>query len=387
MSSSPNAPVPSEIHDDGHAHGGTHDHDHDDGHDDGHDDDHGAAIHAAPSPRGAASSRPLAIALGITAAFMLVEAAGGFVSGSLALLADAAHMATDVAALALALVAAWLARRPATRQRSWGFARAEVLAALANAALLVALTLWLFVETVHRLREPEPVETGLMLWVAVAGLLANAASYLVLQRGGAGHVHGHGHGHGHAHGDDGHGHGEAGMDLNTRSAMLHVLGDLLGSAAAIAAALVMMATGWWLADPILSALIGLLVLWGAWRVMAESVTVLLEATPPGLDPHAVHDAMAAMPGVAGIHDLHLWRIATGLDALSAHVELDGSLPWHDVLDELNALLRTRFRIGHATLQPEAALDGDDPWRGCTFDTPGGVAACRMSVDAGAGRRA
>jgi cobalt-zinc-cadmium efflux system protein len=296
--------------------------------------------------------RPLAIALGITAAFMIVEAIGGWVSGSLALLADAAHMATDVAALALALFAAWLAGRPPTRQRSYGFARAEILAALVNSALLGALTIWLFVETWQRLREPQPVQTGPMLWVAVAGLGANAVSAWVLSRGsGDGHDHGHAHGGGGAHSHD----------LNRRGALLHVLGDLLGSVAAIAAALIMMATGWWRADPILSGLIGFLVLWGAWRLMRESVSVLLEEAPAHIDAQAVHDAMVAAPGVAGVHDLHIWTVASGMEAMSAHVVLDGSRSWGEVLQGQNALLRERFGIGHATLQPEDAHCG-----GCGF---------------------
>ncbi len=340
-----------------------HDHDHDHGGDDGHDhhdraDQHGHA-HEPGSPtgmgRGAATGamRRLAIALGITFAFMVVEAVGGWVSGSLALLADAAHMATDVAALGLALFAAWLAGRPPTRQRSYGFARAEILAALVNSALLGALTIWLFIETWHRLWNPEPVQTGPMLWVAIAGLGANAVSAWVLSRGGG---DAHGHSHGHTRGGGGHSH-----DLNTRGALLHVLGDLLGSAAAIAAALIMMATGWWRADPILSGLIGFLVLWGAWRLMRESVTVLLEATPAHIDAQAVHDAMTAAPGVAGVHDLHIWTVASGMEAMSAHVVLDGSRPWTEVLTGQTALLRERFGIGHATLQPEDAHCG-----GCQF---------------------
>jgi cobalt-zinc-cadmium efflux system protein len=328
------------------------DHDHDGSHVHAHGSHHAHRI--TPPKPGSDAARPLAIALVITAIFMVVEIIGGWLSGSLALLADAAHMGTDVAALGLALFAAWLARRPATRQRSWGFARAEILAALANAALLVAVTGWLFVETWRRLREPQPVDTGPMLWVAVAGLGANAVAAWVLSRGGAGHSHG---------------------NLNTRGALLHVLGDLLGSVAAIAAALIMMATGWWLADPILSGLIGLLVLVGAWRLLVEAVAVLMEATPPGIDGQQVHDAMAALSGVAGVHDLHIWRVASGLDALSAHVELDRTRPWSDVLTETSAVLRERFGILHVTLQPEDALDGVDPHRGCSLDTPEGMAAC------------
>ncbi|MCC6312723.1 MAG: cation transporter [Thermomicrobiales bacterium] len=325
--------------------------------------DHSSHNHDhVPHESGRANPRPLAIALGITAAFTVVEAVGGLLTGSLALLADAAHMLTDVGALALALAAIWLARRPPTPQRSFGFARAEVLAALINSAVLVAVTGWLFWEVIQRLNHPPEVDSGPMLIVAVAGLLANAASAWTLSRGG-GHQH----------------------DLNTRGAFLHVIGDLLGSVAAIVAALVMLATGWWLADPILSAGIGLLVLISAWRLLRESTEVLLEATPTGIDPAEVASAMASAPGVIGVHDLHIWTVTSGLVALSAHVELADGQSWPEALTELNRRLRP-FGIVHATLQPEPASDIADPFRGCTLDSPEGRAACRASHESDAASR-
>ena len=249
--------------------------------------------------------KPLAIAFGITFAFMVAEIVGGLLTNSLALLADAGHMATDAAALALALGAVWLARRPPTPARSFGFYRAEVLAALVNAATLVAISVYIFWEAFQRLGNPPEVDSGPMLVVAVAGLLANAASAWVLMRGG-GHEH----------------------NLNTRGAFLHVIGDMLGSVGAIAAALIMMATGWYLADPILSAGIGGLILWSSWRLFRESVDVLLESAPKRVDVAAVCKAMKGVEGVAAVHDLHVWTVTSGLVALSAHVEVSPARDWH-----------------------------------------------------------
>lgn len=311
-------------------------------------------------PRDRVNRRPLLIALLITATFLVVEVIGGLLTNSLALLADAGHMVTDVAALSLSLLAIWLASRPATAERSFGFYRAEVLAALVNSATLIAISIYIFWEAFQRLSEPPDVRSGPMLAVAVAGLVANAASAWVLMRGG--------------------GHEE---NLNTRGAFLHVVGDMLGSVGAILAALIMLATGWYLADPILSALIGMLILWNSWRLLRESVDVLLEATPPAIDPQAVRRAVVDIPGVAGIHDLHIWTVTSGFIAMSGHIEVTGERPWSDVLREVTSLLRGRFGIAHVTLQPEEPSDEDDPFRGCSLDTPEGRAACRYpaTIDA------
>jgi cobalt-zinc-cadmium efflux system protein len=296
--------------------------------------------------------RNLAIALGITVVFLVVEVAGALLTDSLALLADAGHMLTDAGALALALGAGWLAARPATDRRSFGYLRAEILAAAVNAAVLIAVSLYIFWEAFQRLSDPPEIESGLMLAVAVAGLLANAASAWVLSRGG-GHTH----------------------DLNTRGAFLHVLGDMLGSAGAITAALVMLATGWYYADPLLSAGIGLLILWGAWRLLRESVDVLLEATPGSIDAAEVRDAIVAVEGVSGVHDLHIWTVTSGLVALSGHVEVTNQRDWDELLVDLHEMLRDEFSIGHLTLQPETANRHRDPWRGCSIDSPSGRHAC------------
>lgn len=298
--------------------------------------------------------RPLVVALVITATFLVVEVVGGLLTGSLALLADAGHMATDVAALALSLGAAWLAGRPATPQYSFGFRRAEILAAFVNAASLLAISVWVLWEAFQRLGDPPEVDSGPMLAVALAGLAANVASAAVLARDG-----------GHAH------------DLNTRGALLHVIGDALGSVGAIAAALVMLATGWYLADPILSAGIGLLIVWNAWRLLRESVDVLLESTPGDMDSDDVRAAMAMVDGVDGVHDLHIWTVTSGFVSLSAHVDLVAGRRWEPVLLELSAMLRERFDIVHVTLQPEAVEALPDSFRGCSIDTPEGLALCQV----------
>ncbi|MDQ3655473.1 MAG: cation diffusion facilitator family transporter [Chloroflexota bacterium] len=308
-----------------------------------------------------ANRQPLVLALVITTVFLVAEVIGGLLTNSLALLADAGHMATDVAALALALFAIWLARRPATPERSFGFARAEILAALVNAGSLIAISIYIFWEAFKRIGEPPDVDSGPMLIVAVAGLAANAASAWVLMRGG--------------------GHRD---NLNTRGAYLHVVGDMLGSVGAIAAALIMLATGWYLADPILSAGIGVLILWSSWRLLRESVDVLLESTPKGIDPLKVRDAMDAVDGVSGVHDVHdvhIWTVTSGLIAMSCHVGVTGEREWPVLLDELTTLLRTRFGIAHVTLQPEmmGSAPGGDPV--CSLDTESGRNACRVALTA------
>jgi cobalt-zinc-cadmium efflux system protein len=293
-------------------------------------------------------------ALAITATFLVVEVLGGLLTGSLALLADAGHMATDVAALALSLGASWLARRPATPQYSFGYRRAEVLAAFVNAASLLAISVYVFWEAYQRLGDPPNVDSGPMFAVAVAGLAANAASAAVLARGG--------------------GHSD---DLNTRGAFLHVVGDALGSVGAIVAALVMLATDWYLADPILSAGIGILIVWSSWRLLCESVDVLLESTPDEMDSDAVRSALTGVDGVEGVHDLHIWTVSSGFVSLSAHVELAEGRQWEPVLLDLSAQLRERFGIVHVTLQPETVAALPDSFRGCSIDTPEGREICQV----------
>ncbi|MDF3040978.1 MAG: cation diffusion facilitator family transporter [Thermomicrobiales bacterium] len=315
----------------------------------GHDHSHDSAVSDRP-PR--VDRRPLVIAMAITATFFVVEVVGAFLSNSLALLADAAHMLTDVAALGLALFAMWLASRPTSPERTFGYLRAEILAALVNAVALIVMALYIFWEAWQRLQEPPEVQSGTLLVVAVAGLLANLAAAWVLSRGG-GHKH----------------------NLNTRGAFLHVLGDLLGSVATITAALVIAFTGWYAADPLLSVLIGGLVVFGAWSLLRESVDVLLEAAPRGIVIADVRRAMDAVIGVEGVHDLHIWTVTSGLTALSAHVETNDIANWETCMISLSRMLREQFGIAHVTLQPEAPHPPGESWDRCSIDAPEGRAAC------------
>lgn len=271
------------------------------------------------------SRRRLALALGVTAVFFVVQFIGGLWTGSLALLADSAHLLGDAGALLLALGAAWLAAKPATRERTFGFRRAEILAALINGLTLVAAALWIGHEAFERLQDPRPIATGPMLLIAVAGLAANVVSLRIL----------------------GHGHG-----LNERGAYLHVLSDLLGSIAVIAAGLLIAAFGWYLADPILSVFIGGLVLISAFRLIKEAVDVLMLVAPRHLDVTAIARRMNETPGVVAVHDLHLWTVTSGFVSLSAHVLIAASAEPCKVLEALTELLHHEFGIEHSTLQLE-----------------------------------
>jgi cobalt-zinc-cadmium efflux system protein len=280
----------------------------------------------------AASRRALAVALGLTASYTVVEVVGGFVAGSLALLADAVHMLSDNVALALALVAAWLAAKPATSERTFGYKRAEVLAALANGVLLVALAIWIFVEAVMRLRDPGDVLGGWMLGIALVGIVVNVAAGLVLSR---------------ARTDS----------LNVEAALRHVFADLLGSLGVAVAAVVILATGWVRADPLVSILIGVLVLASAWSVVRDSTSILLESTPRGIDADALGRRLASFPGVVEVHDLHVWTITSGFPALSAHVLVRPGDDCHERRRQLERLLYSEFGIEHTTLQVDHAGEG------------------------------
>ena len=275
------------------------------------------------------AGRPLAVALVLVLGFAAVELVGGLLAGSLALLADAAHMLADGGALALALGAAWLAGRPATVERSFGWRRAEILAALANGVGLVVLAGWIAWEAVGRLGDPPEVDGWWVVAVGVAGLAVNAAAARVL-------------------------HGAGGTNLNVRAALRHVLADLLSSAGVIVAGLLVLGPGWQEADPAVSLVIALLVLLSAWGVLRESLGVLLEATPRGIDAKAVGTAMAAAPGVVGVHDLHIWTITSGFPSLSAHVTVEPGADCHAIRRQLEAMLHQRFRLDHTTLQVEHA---------------------------------
>jgi cobalt-zinc-cadmium efflux system protein len=272
--------------------------------------------------------KALATALVLVLGFAGVEVAAGLAAGSLALLADAAHMFSDALALGLALFAAWLAGRPATPERSFGWRRAEVLAALVNAVVLVVLGIWIVWEATGRLSDPPGVTSGWVLGAGLAGLAVNLAAAYVLRAAGSG--------------------------LNVRAAMLHVLADLASSVGVVVAGLVLLATGWAYADPVAGLLIGILVVLSTFGVLRETVGVLLEGTPAGMDAREIGAAIASTDGVVGVHDLHLWTITSGFPALSAHVLVAAGADCHSIRRELEVLLRDRYELTHTTLQVEHA---------------------------------
>jgi cobalt-zinc-cadmium efflux system protein len=301
----------------------------------GHDHGHGhggAAAHAAGRRRDA---RALGIVLALTAGFAVLELVGGLVAGSVALVADAAHMGSDAAALALALGAVWIARRPPTTRMSFGWRRAEILAALVNGVALVAIGIWVMIEAARRIPDPPQIDAVPTLVIGLAGLLVNVAGATILWRSG-------------------------GESLNVRAATLHVLADLLGSLGVVVAALAVLGPGWEIADPLAGLLIGALVLLGSRRVLRESLAVLLEATPAGMDADAIGRAMAATPGVLEVHDLHVWTITSGFPALSAHVLVERDEDCHARRRDLARMLGEDFGIDHTTLQVEH--DRDEPHR-------------------------
>jgi cobalt-zinc-cadmium efflux system protein len=278
-------------------------------------------------PRGSSAPLPrLRLVLVLTAVFMVVEAVGGWLSGSLALLADAGHMLTDVGALGLSLLTAWIAQRPADSSKTYGYLRWEILAALVNGAALFGIAGWIVIEAVQRIQSPEPIRTGLFLAVAAAGLVVNLVSLTLLHRA--------------RHGS-----------LNARGAYLHVMGDALGSAGALAAAGIITLTGWTLADPIVSILLSLLILVGAWRLLRESTDILLESVPSHVSIVEVEQRMLAVPGVTAVHDLHVWTVTTGMVAMSGHAIVPDLRSHPGVLEEIRAAM-CRLGIGHVTIQLE-----------------------------------
>ncbi len=281
--------------------------------------------------------RPLAIVLAISSTILIVEVIGAFISGSLALLADAGHMLTDVAGLSLALVAAMLAGRPATDSRTWGYRRAEVLAAAAQAAVLLAVGGFVLVEGVRRLVTPPSVESGVMIIFGIVGLVGNSASIVLLSR-----IHG--------------------GNLNTRAAMLEVINDALGAVAVIVAAVIIGLTGWTRADALASLLIGALIVPRTWKLLRETVDVLMETTPKSVDLSAVREHILAVDHVHDLHDIHASSVASDLPVLTAHVVVDdscfrdGHLP--KLLDQLQQCLAGHFDVEHSTFQFEPVGHAD-----------------------------
>jgi cobalt-zinc-cadmium efflux system protein len=282
--------------------------------------------------------------LGITAGFMLAEIVGGILSNSLALLADAGHMFTDVGALALSLVAMRLAQRPPNPAKTYGYGRLEILAALANGAALLFISGLIVKEAWERLHSAPEVDGPVMLAVATVGLAVNLTGALLLHR-------------------------HAGESLNVRGAYLHVLGDLLGSVGAIAAGLVILSTGWMMVDPIISLFIALLILAGAWRLVKEAVDILLEAAPPHIDVEELVASLGGIEGLEELHDVHVWTLTSGFVAMSGHGVIDDLSMHRRILDEINRRLQERG-ISHVTFQleprplheilPPAAPEGKGP---------------------------
>ena len=278
-----------------------------------------------------ANKKALAVVLAFTTTYMFAEVIGGLLTGSLALLADAAHMLSDNIALGLALFAFWIAAKPPTPNRSFGYKRAEILAALFNGVTIVAVSIWIFYEAYGRLQDPPEVLGGWMMVVAVIGLVVNLAGTLILTR-------------------------SAGENLNMQGALRHVLADLLGSIGVIVAALVIVVTGWRYADPIISIFIGVLVLFSSWKLLRDSVNILLESSPPGIDAEEVGKKMASVEGVKEVHDLHVWMVTSGFPALAAHVLVGKDEDCHQKRRDLEELLEGEFDIDHTTLQVDHVGD-------------------------------
>jgi cobalt-zinc-cadmium efflux system protein len=292
----------------GHQHGGAH------SHGIGHS-------HAADAP-----VRNLRIALILTALLLVAEVVGGLLSNSIALLADAGHMLTDVAALSLALFVAWFSRQPETPERTFGYLRAEILAAFVNGATLLLISAWILWEAVTRLGAPEPVRGGLMLAVAVGGLVVSLIAARLLVAGSS-------------------------ESLNARGAYLHVLGDLLASVGTLAAALAIRYTGWLMADPLASILTTVLIMRGAWRLVRESVDILLESTPSHIPLLAVRAQLEAIPGIESVHDLHVWSVTPAVVAMSAHCVVPRSEQQQHALEHIHDAMQL-FGIQHVTIQLE-----------------------------------
>lgn len=289
-----------------------------------HDTHHHMHAHEGPS-----DERRLWLALSLTLLFSLVEAATGWLTHSLALLGDAGHMFTDSSSLALAAIAARIARRPATHHHSYGMGRAEIVAALINILFMAGVVIGIVIEAVRRLQDPVPVASLPVMAVALFGLGINVLVLLTLR-----------------HGED---------NLNIRGAVLHVLGDMLGSVAALISGIVIFFTQWWPIDALLSLLIALLILIGSIRLLREVLHVIMEGVPSHLDLNEIGHAIAGLPHVVSVHDLHIWSVSSNNVSLSAHLVLDNLKHWEQVLQAARALLAERYHIEHVTLQPESHM--------------------------------
>lgn len=292
--------------------------------------------HAA-KPHSRSDQRRLVIALMLAATYMLAEVAGGLLTGSLALLADAGHMFSDVVALTMSVVALRIAQRPATSARTYGYFRTEILAALIHGVLLVCVSAGIIYEATERLTAPTPVLGGPMLAVATGGLLVNLIGLKILSEG-------------------------RHESLNVRGAWLHVMSDALGSVGAIAASVLIWSFGWMWADPVASLLIGALIIYSSWSLIREAVSVLMEGAPAHIDVEEIQRSLLALSGVEAVHDLHVWTIASGRVSLTGHVVIVNGESHSKLLRRVSDLVSDRFRIEHATIQIEPT----------DFEEPGGV---------------
>ena len=289
------------------------------------------------------SWRRLSLVLILTAVYMIAEVVGGWWTGSLALMADAGHMFTDVGALVLALTAVWFGSRPATSRKTFGYYRLEIIAALVNGVALVVISLFIFYGAYERWLSPPVIRSGPMIVVAVGGLVINLICAWIL-------------------------HARHEVDLNLRGAWMHVIGDALGSVAAILAGVCMALFGWYAADALFSVVISLLIIWGSVRLIKESTNVLLEGTPSHINLAAVESAIRDTDGVSDVHDLHVWTITSGREALSAHVIHVDSISQPDLLRELRIKLHDRFGVDHLTIQMETPDFEDETFHFCHAGT-------------------
>lgn len=290
------------------------------------------------TPRNKKEKRALTIVLILTSTFMLIEAAAGFYTGSLALLSDAAHMLTDVFALSVAYVAIWLTQKPATNTKTFGYHRAEIIGAFFNSILLFLISGGILLEAFKRIQNPEAVKSVEMTVVAVMGLLINLTSAYILYKYQSG-------------------------NLNIKGALYHVLSDALGSVGAIVAGVIMITTNWFYADSIVSILVSILIIRGAWMLFRESSHILLEGTPKGLDLGSVENSICSCKGVLSVHELHIWTLTQGFEALSAHVVVEDLSKGKSLIQEINKELSQKYNITHVTLQLETE-DFEDQYHHC-----------------------
>ncbi|HNX69272.1 MAG TPA: cation diffusion facilitator family transporter [Candidatus Omnitrophota bacterium] len=282
------------------------------------------------------NSKKLIVVFSVTTIYMVIEAVAGFLTKSLALLADAGHMLTDAGGLGLALLAVWFSSRPATKRNSFGFYRMEILAAFINALVLLGISFFILYEAWKRFANPPQIQSKQMLLVAIAGFAVNLFSMFVLHR-------------------------SSEKSLNLKGAYLEVLSDMLASVGVIAAGVIMLLTGWYYADPIISALIGVFILPRTWNLLSDAAHILLEGTPEHIDLNAVEQAVLKINGVLGIHDLHIWTITSGIDSLSAHISIENDFDSGKIQTKLEGLFKKQFQITHTTIQFEIGSHAD---KGC-----------------------